>query len=102
MLILFGYALSFDIKNLPVAVVVEHASEDTGSAVASLRLSRYFVVHPVGTMVEAERLMAEKKVYAILRFAPFLPRCHAGRCVAAGGGQCRRREYGAHRQQRLT
>ncbi len=74
MLILFGYALSFDIKNLPVAVVVEHASEDTGSAVSSLRLSRYFVVHPVGTMVEAERLMAQKKVYAILRFPPHFSR----------------------------
>jgi len=74
MLILFGYGLSFDIKSLPVAVVVEHASEDTNSAVSALRLSRYFVVHPAGTMAEAEHLMAEQKVSAILRFPPHFSR----------------------------
>lgn len=79
MLILFGYGLSFDIKNLPVAVVVEHATEDTNSAVSALRLSRYFVVHPVGTMAEAEDQMAAQKVSAILRFPP-----HFSRDVSAG------------------
>ena len=74
MLILFGYGLSFDVKNLPVAVVVEHASEDTNSAISALRLSRYFVVHPTGTMAEAERLMSEQKVSAILRFPPHFSR----------------------------
>ncbi len=74
MLILFGYGLSFDIKNLPVAVVVEHASKDTNSAVSALRLSRYFVVHPASTMAEAEHLMAEQKVSAILRFPPHFSR----------------------------
>jgi len=70
MLILFGYGLSFDIKNLPVAVVVEHSSEDTTSAVSALRLSRYFVVHPAGTMADAEVMMSKQKVHAILRFPP--------------------------------
>ena len=74
MLVLFGYGLSFDVKNLPVAVVVEHASADTTSAVSALRLSRYFVVHPAGTMAEAEHLMAEQKVSAILRFPPHFSR----------------------------
>ena len=74
MLILFGYGLSFDVKNLPVAVVVEHASEETNSAVSALRLSRYFIVHPAGTMDEAERLMSEHKVSAILRFPPHFSR----------------------------
>lgn len=74
MLILFGYGLSFDIKSLPVAVVVEHASADTSSAVSALRLSPYFAVHPVGTMAEAEHLMAEQKVHAILRFPPHFSR----------------------------
>jgi ABC-2 type transport system permease protein len=79
MLILFGYGLSFDVKNLPVAVVVEHASEDATSAVSALSLSRYFVVHPVSTMAQAEHLMAEQKVSAILRFPP-----HFSRDVAQG------------------
>jgi len=74
MLILFGYGLSFDVKDLPVAIVVEHASEDTTSAVSALRLSRYFVVHPASTMTEAEHLMAEQKVSAILRFPPHFSR----------------------------
>ena len=74
MLILFGYGLSFDIKNLPVAVVVEHASEDTNSAVSALRLSRYFVVHPTSSMAEAEHLMAKQTVSAILRFPPHFSR----------------------------
>jgi len=74
MLMLFGYGLSFDIKNLPVAVVVEHASEDTTSAVSGLQLSRYFNVHHVGTMAEAELLMIERKVSAILRFPPHFSR----------------------------
>ncbi len=74
MLILFGYGLSFDIKSLPVAVVVEHSSEDTNSAVAALRLSPYFVVQPASTMAEAEHLMSEQKVHAILRFPPHFSR----------------------------
>lgn len=74
MLILFGYGLSFDIKNLPVAVVVEHASEDTNSAVSALRLSRYFMVHPTSSMAEAEHLMAKQTVSAILRFPPHFSR----------------------------
>lgn len=68
MLVLFGYGLSFDIKNLPVAVVVEHSSADTSSATAALRLSNYFVVHPTQTMAEAEHLLAAQHVQAILRF----------------------------------
>jgi ABC-2 type transport system permease protein len=74
MLILFGYGLSFDIKNLPVAVVVEQPSKDTSSVVSALRLSRYLAVHPAATLAEAEQLMAEHKVNAILRFPPHFSR----------------------------
>ncbi|MCB1954996.1 MAG: ABC transporter permease [Rhodocyclaceae bacterium] len=70
MLILFGYGLSFDIRNLPVAVVVEQASDETTSAEAALRLSRYFVVHPTRTMADAQRRLAAHEVNAILRFPP--------------------------------
>jgi ABC-2 type transport system permease protein len=70
MLILFGYGLSFDIRHLPVAVVVEQTSHASNGAVSALRLSPYFDVHPARTMAEAERLMAERKVSAILRFPP--------------------------------
>ncbi len=79
MLVLFGYGLTFDIDKLSVAVVSEHSSEDTNSAVSALRLSRYFVVHQTGTMAEAERLMAKQEVSAILRFPP-----HFSKDVGAG------------------
>lgn len=69
MLILFGYGLSFDIRKLPVAVVLEHnAAKETNGAIAALRLSPYFLVQTVETMRHAEQLMAAQKVYAILRF----------------------------------
>jgi len=74
MLILFGYGLSFDIRNLPVAVVVEQTSADTRDVVSALRLSRYLAVHPASTMTEAESLMATQKVSAILRFPPHFSR----------------------------
>ncbi|MFT3848911.1 MAG: ABC transporter permease [Propionivibrio sp.] len=70
LLVLFGYGLSFDVKNLPVAVVVEQTSDDTRSAVSALELSSYFVVHPTRTMAEAEQLMDRQTVQAILRFPP--------------------------------
>lgn len=79
MLILFGYGLSFDLKHLPVAVVVEHASEETSAVSAALSLSSYFRVHPVNTMAEAARLMTEHQVSAVVRFPP-----HFARDVARG------------------
>jgi ABC-2 type transport system permease protein len=74
MLILFGYGLSFDIKHLPVAVVVEQTSAESSGVVSALRLSPYFDVHDVKAMTGAERLMAERKVSAILRLPPSFAR----------------------------
>lgn len=68
LLILFGYGLSFDIKHLPIAVVVEHASGESADATAAFDLSPYFQVRRVETMVAAERLMARGAVSAVLRF----------------------------------
>ncbi|MDR3214204.1 MAG: ABC transporter permease [Azoarcus sp.] len=79
MLILFGYGLSFDIRHLPVAVVVEHASPESGGILAALRLSPYFRVHPATSMQEAERLMTAHEVNAIVRLPP-----HFSRDVALG------------------
>ncbi|MDR2837000.1 MAG: ABC transporter permease, partial [Azonexus sp.] len=60
--------LTFDIKNLPVAVVVEQASGETRSVVSALQLSPYFAVRPAATMAEAEALLTAHQVSAILRF----------------------------------
>ncbi|GAB3457910.1 ABC transporter permease [Insolitispirillum peregrinum] len=68
LLVLFGYGLSFDLKDLPVAIVADAPSADTADASAAFRLSPWFKVHPVATMPEAEQLMASGAVSAIVRF----------------------------------
>jgi ABC-2 type transport system permease protein len=74
LLVLFGYGLSFDIKHLPVAVVVEQSSDEATGIVSALDLSPYFQVHRVGTMAEADRLMAAHTVNAVVRLPPHLAR----------------------------
>jgi ABC-2 type transport system permease protein len=67
LLVLFGYGLSFDVKNVPVALVMEDSSADAMGAVSGFKLSDYFAAIPVKTMVEAERLLLAKDVNAIVR-----------------------------------
>ena len=70
LLVLFGYGLSFDLKNLPVALVMEESSAEASAAVSGFELSDYFQTHPVKTMAEAERLLADKTVNGIVRIPP--------------------------------
>ncbi|ATU92304.1 ABC transporter permease [Phyllobacterium zundukense] len=67
LLILFGYGLSFDLKNLPVALVMEESSAEASGAVSGFELSDYFQTHQVKTMAEAERLLMDKTVNGIVR-----------------------------------
>lgn len=67
LLILFGYGLSFDVKNVPVALVMEDSSNDALGAVSGFKLSEYFDAIPVKTMAEAEQLLLTKTVNAIVR-----------------------------------
>ncbi|MGL4288657.1 MAG: ABC transporter permease [Phreatobacter sp.] len=70
LLVLFGYGLSFDVKNLPVAIVTEESSAEASGAASGFRLSDYFNAVPVKTMAEAERLMLTRTVNAIVRIPP--------------------------------
>ncbi|QCI67415.1 ABC transporter permease [Phreatobacter stygius] len=70
LLVLFGYGLSFDVKNLPVAIVTEESSAEASGAASGFRLSGYFNAVPVKTMAEAERLMLTRAVSAIVRIPP--------------------------------
>ena len=63
----FGYALSLDVKNVPVAIVLEHRSPEADELAASFTLSPYFKVMRLTDMVQALRFMAERKVDAIVR-----------------------------------
>jgi ABC-2 type transport system permease protein len=66
LILLFGFGLSLDVKNVPVALVVEHPSPVTASAISGFRLSPYFDAHVMTSMNEAEQLMLARKVDGII------------------------------------
>lgn len=67
LLFLFGYGVSLDAKNVPVAVVAEHRDADSAAFTAALQGSPYFRVYPMGSLPEATRAMLAGKVNAIVR-----------------------------------
>lgn len=81
LILLFGYALSLDVKDVPVAVVVEDGSPQAAELIGSFQLSPYFRPVLLRSMSEAEQLMQERKVDCIVRL-----REHFGRDLAAGHG----------------
>src|SRR5215472_3065669 len=67
LILLFGYGLSLDVKNVPVAIVLEDSSPTAMELVAGFQLSPYFQPQIVRSMPPAERLMLERSVDAIVR-----------------------------------
>lgn len=67
LVLLFGYGLSFDVKNAPVAVVLEDHSPIALEIAQSLHGSAYLSPLRAASMAEAERLIREGKVDAIVR-----------------------------------
>ncbi len=70
LILLFGYGLSLDVTNVPLAVVLEDPSPEVTELAASFQLSRYFEVYPMTSMARATRLMLERKVDGIVRIRP--------------------------------
>ncbi|MGH8030635.1 MAG: ABC transporter permease [Arenimonas sp.] len=70
-LVLFGYAINFDPRGLPTAVVSAEQSTMTRSLVAALEHSGYFrVVARPATVAEGERLLEIGRVQFMLEFPP--------------------------------
>ncbi|HOY23558.1 MAG TPA: ABC transporter permease [Cellvibrio sp.] len=67
LILLFGYGLSFDVTNAPVAVVMEDNSPQAQQVVAGLRGSPYVAPVWAKDMREAEQLMRGNQVSAIVR-----------------------------------
>jgi ABC-2 type transport system permease protein len=67
LVLLFGYGLSLDLKNVPVAVVMEDASPDARELAAGFQLSPYFNARLTTSMPYARQLMLEHKVNGIVR-----------------------------------
>src|SRR5918999_2142057 len=70
LILLFGYGLSLDVTNVPVAVVLEDVSPAATDLAASFQLSEYFDAQLLTDMVRAERLMLTRKVDGIVRIRP--------------------------------
>jgi pyoluteorin transport system permease protein len=66
LILLFGYALSLDVKAVPVAVVMEDPSPAASELAAGFRLSPYFDADFLTSMPRAEELMLERKIDGIV------------------------------------
>ncbi|MFT4196880.1 MAG: ABC transporter permease [Pseudoxanthomonas sp.] len=67
LILLFGYGLSFDVKNAPVAVVLEDRSPSAREIVDGLQGSPYLAPVFVADMPAAERMMMAGDVDGIVR-----------------------------------
>jgi len=79
LILLFGYGLSLDVKDVPVALVIEDSSPSAMELVAGFQLSPYFQAQITRAMPPAERMMLERSVDAIVRIPPdFARRVNSG------------------------
>ena len=70
LVLLFGYGLSLDVLNVPVAVVLEDSSPAATDLAAGFELSPYFSAHLMTSMPQARELMLDRKVDGIVRIRP--------------------------------
>jgi ABC-2 type transport system permease protein len=70
LILLFGYGLSLEVTDVPVAVVLEDPSPEAVELAAGFRLSRYFNASLMTSMRQAEALALARKVDAIVRIRP--------------------------------
>lgn len=89
LILLFGFGLSLDVRNAPLAVVMEDSSPTAMNAVAGLQLTPYLSPVFVTSMHEAEALMRERRVDGVVRVpADF------SRRLGQGGAQIQLIAYG--------
>ncbi|HWH76838.1 MAG TPA: ABC transporter permease [Candidatus Binatus sp.] len=67
LILLFGYGLSLDVTEVPVAVVLEDTSPAATELAASFQLSHYFDAQLMTSMARAQQLMLGRKVDGIIR-----------------------------------
>ncbi|MEX2119316.1 MAG: ABC transporter permease [Pirellulales bacterium] len=70
LILLFGYGLSLDVKNVPVAVVLEDFSSAATELAAGFELSSYFNARLLTSARQAEELMLAREVDCIVRIRP--------------------------------
>ena len=67
LVLLFGFGLSLDVTNVPVAVVLEDQSADARELAAGFQLSPYFDAVLLTSMPPAEAMMRARKIDGIVR-----------------------------------
>jgi ABC-2 type transport system permease protein len=79
LILLFGYGLSLDVKNVPIAIVIEYPTSEAIDLATGFQLSPYFHPEITRAMPPAQRLLLEHRVDGILRIpADFSRRVAAG------------------------
>ncbi len=66
LLLLFGYGVSLDARNVSIALVVEQPGPETSSLVSGFRHSDYFAPQVMLSIQQAEQAMMERKVDGIV------------------------------------
>lgn len=85
LLLLFGYGVSLDARNVPLAIVVEQASAETMSLEAAFAHSNYFAPRHYETIQAAEQALHERRVYGIVWLrADFARRLYTTRAAPIG------------------
>jgi ABC-2 type transport system permease protein len=67
LILLFGYGLSLDVRNVPLAVVIEQPSPEAIELAAGFQLSPYFQPRLLRAMPPAQQLLLEHAVDGIVR-----------------------------------
>jgi ABC-2 type transport system permease protein len=70
LVLLFGYGLSLDVLNVPVAIVLEDTSPTAVDLAAGFEMSPYFSAQLMTSMPQAQELMLDRKVDGIVRIRP--------------------------------
>jgi ABC-2 type transport system permease protein len=78
LILLFGYGLSLDVQNVPIAVVVEYPAQEAVELTAGFQLSPYFHPRIMRSMAPAQQLLLEHRVDGILRIPADFSRRIAG------------------------
>ena len=82
LILLFGYGLSLDVKNVPIAVVIEYPAPEAIELAAGFQLSPYFHTAVTRSMPPAQQALLEHRVDGIVRIpADFSRHIAAGDAV---------------------
>jgi len=89
LILLFGFALSLDVKSVPVAVVLEQPSPTASELAAGFALSPYFETRELTSVPRAQALLLAQKVDGIVRI-----RSDFARALNGGNAQAQVLVYG--------